>query len=56
MAEEVDSPFLGSLALRASYRDGSKPTALADSSVGEEYTQLAKAVKASLKEFGRDAA
>ena len=56
LAKEVDAPFLGNLALRASYRDGSKPTALVDSSVGEEYTQLAKAVKTSLEELGREAA
>ena len=56
LAKEVDAPFLGNLALRASYRDGSKPTTLADSSVGREYSDLAKAVKESLKELGREAA
>ena len=56
LAKEVDTPFLGNLALRASYRDSSKPTTLADSSVGREYAALAKAVKKSLKELGREAA
>ena len=56
LAKEVDAPFLGNLALRASYRDSSKPTTLADSSVGREYAELAKAVKESLKELGREAA
>jgi len=56
LAEEVDTPFLGTLALRSSYRDTTKPTSLLDSSVGEEYVQLVKEVKSSLLEFGREAA
>ncbi|PKB78613.1 MAG: hypothetical protein BZY88_17540 [SAR202 cluster bacterium Io17-Chloro-G9] len=56
LAKEVDAPFLGNLALRASYQDNSKPTTLSDSSVGKEYSELVKAVKSSLQEFGRDAA
>ena len=56
LAKEVDAPFLGNLALRASYQDSSMPTTLADSSVNEEYKNLAKAVKESLKELGREAA
>ena len=55
LAEDVDAPFLGSLALRASYRDTSKPTALLDPIVGEEYTTLVKAVKKSLQELGKEA-
>ena len=56
LAQEVDAPFLGSLALRPSYRDNSKPTALLDKAVEEEYTGLAAALKKSLKEFGSEAA
>lgn len=56
LAEDVDAPFLGSMALRASYRDSSKPTALADPDVGEEYITLADGMRKSLKEFGRAAA
>ncbi|MCI0782364.1 MAG: P-loop NTPase, partial [Chloroflexi bacterium] len=55
LAEDVDAPFLGNLALRASYRDNSKPTALLDPIVGEEYTHVVKAVKKSLQELGKEA-
>lgn len=53
LAKAVDAPFLGSMALRSSYRDTSKPTALVDPAVGTEYAEVAKAVKKSLQEFGR---
>ena len=56
LAAEVDTPFLGTLALRASYQDTTKPTSLMDDSVGEEYAQLVKGVKNSLQELGREAA
>ena len=56
LAKDVDAPFLGSMALRASYRDTSRPTVLVDPAVGQEYRQVAKAVKDSLKELGREAA
>jgi len=56
LAQEVDAPFLGALALRGSYRDSSKPTALADPEVGEEYAHLASGMRKSLEEFGRTAA
>ncbi|MBM3942806.1 MAG: Mrp/NBP35 family ATP-binding protein [SAR202 cluster bacterium] len=55
LAEDVHTAFLGSLALRPSYRDTSKPTALADPAVGKEYASLAKAVRKSLQESGRTA-
>ena len=55
LADEVEAPFLGNLALRSTYQDSSKPTSLLDSSVGEEYAYLAKGVKDSLLEFGREA-
>ena len=53
LAKEVDTPFLGTMALRGSYRDSSKPTALVDPDVGEEYANLADGMRKSLKEFGR---
>ncbi len=56
LADEVDTPFLGSLSLRSTYQDASKPTSLLDSTVGEEYAYLAKGVKDSLLELGREAA
>ena len=56
LAQEVDTPFLGSMALRPTYRDTSKPTALADPEVGQEYNHLVSGVKKSLLEFGREAA
>ena len=56
LAKEVDAPYLGNLALRASYRDNSKPTALADAEVAEEYELVVKQVKDSLRRLGRDAA
>jgi ATP-binding protein involved in chromosome partitioning len=55
LAREVDAPFLGTLALRASYRDTSKPTALLDRLVGEEYAQVVEGVKRRLQELGREA-
>ena len=56
LAQDIDAPFLGALALRSSYRDNSSPTALADPEVGQEYANLAHGVRKSLKEMGRDAA
>lgn len=55
LAKEVDTPFLGNLALRASYRDTSKPTVLLDKSVGEEYAHVVKGVRQSLEELGLEA-
>ena len=55
LAKEVDAPFLGGLALRASYRDSSKPTALIDESVEDGFSAVADALKRSLKEFGSEA-
>lgn len=54
LAQEVNAPFLGSMALRPSYRDNSKPTALADTAVSEEYSHIAKEMAKSLKELGRE--
>ena len=55
LAEEVDAPFLGDLALRSIYRDSSKPTTLLDTSVEEEFVLVADSMKKSLKEFGSEA-
>jgi ATP-binding protein involved in chromosome partitioning len=55
LAKEVESPFLGDIALRSVYRDSSKPTALLDKSVGKEFTEVANSMKKSLKEFGSEA-
>ena len=56
LAEEVESPFLGNIALRSAYRDSSKPTALLDTSVESEFLSVATEMKKSLKEFGSEAA
>jgi len=56
LAKEVEAPFLGSMALRPSYRDNSKPTALLDEAVEAEYSGVTAALKKSLKEFGSEAA
>ena len=55
LAAEVDAPYLGAMALRASYRNNEMPTALADSAVAEEYARIAEALRRSLREFGREA-
>ena len=56
LAQGVDVPFLGSMALRASYRDNTQPTVLADPAVGQEYDQVIQGIKKSLQELGREAA
>jgi ATP-binding protein involved in chromosome partitioning len=56
MAGEVDAPFLGRMALRASYRNVVKPTVLVDDEVAEEYEAVADAMRTSLKALGREAA
>jgi ATP-binding protein involved in chromosome partitioning len=55
LAKEVEAPFLGTLALSPSYRDTSKPTALLDGSVSEEYAHLATGIRRSLQELGLEA-
>lgn len=55
LAQEVNAPFLGSMALRPSYRDNAKPTALADAAVADEYADIAREMRKSLKELGREA-
>jgi len=55
LAKEVETPFLGGLALRSAYRDSSKPTALLDKPVEREFAAVADAMRKSLKEFGSEA-
>jgi ATP-binding protein involved in chromosome partitioning len=55
LASEVEAPFLGTLALRTSYRDTSKPTVLSDPTVGEEFSFVARNVRDSLRKMGREA-
>lgn len=54
MAEEVGTPFLGTLTLRSSYRDTSKPTVLVDEEVTKEFMTLADEVEESLAALGRE--
>ncbi len=49
LAEDLEVPFLGTMALRADYRDGSKPTVLTSKVVRREYEELAGNLEASLK-------
>ncbi len=55
LAKDVEAPFLGRMALRSSYREGSRPTVLVDDAVAEEYEAVANAMKVSLRELGREA-
>ncbi len=54
LAREMDIPFLGSMALRPDYRDTSKPTVLSSREVMEEYREVVKNMKASLKALGKE--
>ena len=53
LANELDLPFLGSISLRANYRDDSQPTILGDSEVKQEYDQIWKVAWARLESSGR---
>ncbi len=55
LAQEIDAPFLGSMSLRASYRDTSQPTVLVDDAVNAEYAAMADQLRDSLKALGREA-
>ena len=48
LAEHLAIPFLGSIAMRADYRDTSKPAALSSGAVLKEYRGIAKQVGAAL--------
>ena len=51
LAEELELPFLGSLALRADYRDNSRPTVLARADVAAEYDAIWAVVEPRLAEL-----
>ena len=55
LSQELDTPFLGSMALRSEYRDMTKPTVLLSSDVLEEYRHVAGGLRDSLKERGKEA-
>ena len=48
LAEHLDIPFLGRIAMRADYRDTSKPTVLNNAAVLEEYRNIAAGVGSTL--------
>lgn len=52
LADDIDAPFLGSMSLRGSYRDTSRPTVLVDETVGGEYAAVADELRRSLKAHG----
>ena len=55
LADDIDAPFLGSMSLRSSYRDTSRPTVLLDDAVNAEYAAIAQELRSSLKALGRAA-
>ena len=48
LAEHLDIPFLGSIELRADYRDTSRPTVLNNDAVLKEYRKIAEGVGSAL--------
>ena len=54
LAKELGVPFLGNMALRADYRDDSKPTVLTSSKVRKEYEHLVKEMTASLETLAKE--
>ena len=56
LAQEMDVPFLGSLALRPDYRDETQPTVLSSPVVNEEYQAIVNNVIARLEATHKDAA
>jgi len=54
LAKELAVPFLGTMALRADYRDDSKPTVLTSPEVHEEYKHIIKEMAASLQTLATD--
>ena len=54
LAQEMDIPFMGSLALRSDYRDTSQPTVLGSPQVMEEYRGIIKGIRKSLEALGKD--
>ena len=56
LAADMDLPFLGSIALRADYRDNSQPTVFSNPEVMKEFQDIAKGIKGSLKALDKAAA
>ena len=52
LAERLEIPFLGSVAMRADYRDTSKPAALGSNAILDEYRKIAKGVDVALTAAG----
>ena len=52
LAERLDIPFLGSVAMRADYRDTSRPAALGNNDILGEYRKIAKGVDTALTAAG----
>ena len=55
LANDIDAPFLGSMSLRSSYRDTTRPTVLLDATVSAEYAAVADQLRTSLKALGKEA-
>ena len=55
LAQEVDTEYLGSIALRQAYQDTSRPTVLLDDEVSSEYDSITTKFRESLKALGREA-
>ena len=55
LANEMDLPFLGSIALRPDYRDTSQPTVLGSGEVQGEYQQIIQGLRTSLDRLGKAA-
>ena len=51
LAEDMDSPFLGSIGLRADYRDSSRPTVLVSTDVWAEYETIWNRISARFAEL-----
>ena len=55
LAQEVDTEYLGNIALRQAYQDTSRPTVLLDDEVSTEYDAITSKFRESLKALGREA-
>ena len=51
LAEDMDIPFLGSIGLRADYRDSSRPTVLVSTDVWAEYETIWNRISARFAEL-----
>ena len=55
LAEDMDIPFLGSIGLRADYRDSSRPTVLVSTDVWAEYETIWNGISARFAELASSA-